>query len=137
MGGAKEGAVMIGSVTPGDGRIDARTLPAVFSNDTRCPNCRATSEIWVLYDPGCEKIVGPHYHRECRRCGQSWPERSAGHTSSDIVPGDPRFVLICERCHGRVPEAQALAPRCCARPDPHYHDTAEACPDCARFVRRR
>ena len=57
---------MIGSVNPSAGRIDARTLPAVFSNDTRCPLCHRSGEIRVHYDPGCAEIAGAHYHR-CRK----------------------------------------------------------------------
>lgn len=125
---------MIGAVDPGTGRVDARTLPDVFSNDTRCSRCQRSGEIRVHYDPGCAAIAGAHYHRHCP-CGHSWAERSAGHARSDIVPGDPRFVLLCQRCRRRVPDAEATAPRCCRRPKVHYHEIADPCDACREFRR--
>ena len=55
-------------------RIDSATLPP-FSNTSRCPRCRVTRwGTWVIYCPGCARIVGPHFHRECP-CGEKWDER--------------------------------------------------------------
>jgi hypothetical protein len=125
---------VIGSVQPHAGQVDARTLSAVFSNYTRCPECRGSGAIRVHYDPGCPAIRGEHFHRECP-CGHTWAERSAGHARSDIVAGDdPRFVLLCQHCGARVPDAQAMTPRCCRRPEVHYHDTTEPC-EAVREVR--
>ena len=46
---------MIGTVHPEIGKVDARTLPRVFSNDTRCQECGQSGLIRVaLHGPGID-----------------------------------------------------------------------------------
>jgi hypothetical protein len=125
---------MIGSARPDvRSHVNARTLPAIFSNYTRCPECRGTGEIRVHYDPGCPTIVGPHFHRECP-CGATWPERSAGHVTSDIQLGNPRWVPLCQHCEARHTDMSCMHPRCCRLAEISYHDTLDPCDACSRYT---
>ena len=54
-------------------QIDAATLPE-FSSETRCARCKRLWGVRVHYCPGCPKIRGTQYHRECP-CGATWDER--------------------------------------------------------------
>jgi hypothetical protein len=120
---------MIGSVRSDIGRVEARTLAAIFSNYTRCPECRRSTLIRIHYEPGCPRASGPHFHRLCP-CGHEWMERSAGHAPIDMKVGDPRFVVICQHCRRRMSDLEAGNPTCCQRPEVSYHDTREPCDLC-------
>jgi len=111
-------------------RLDARNLPLVFSNYTRCASCRATYEIRVVYCPGCAFIAGSHFHRECR-CGATWMERSAGHAGVDISLDNPAFVPICQPCQARHTHLSCMQPKCCQQPEVSYHDVRAPCELCA------
>ena len=125
------GKSMIGMAEQdGPYRIDAATLPLVFSNYTRCATCQRSGLIRVHYCPGgCPaKITGEHFHRLCP-CGAEWLERSAGHGGS-VDLDDPKFVAICQHCRTRMDHVQAMAPTCCRRAEVSYHDTREPCVLC-------
>ena len=118
--------------TPELGTTDARDIPRIFSNDTRCETCQRRDEIRVRWCPGCRDYRGSHWHRECR-CGATWAERSAGH-GGFVDLGDEDFVLVCQTCGTSVPNADARTPRCCRRPDVSYHNVREPCVLCARYA---
>jgi hypothetical protein len=120
---------MITTASPTQDSPSARTLPRLFSNFTRCANCRGTSEIRVNYCPGCATVSGDHFHRVCR-CGAAWLERSAGHAGVDISLDEPALVLICQHCRTRMNHIKAMTPKCCRTPEVSYHDTREACELC-------
>ncbi len=124
---------MIGSVHPRIGQVDARSLAAVFSNHTRCATCRGHSDIRVHFCPGCPTISGSHYHRHCP-CGATWPERSAGHATSDIQLGNPRWVPLCQHCEAKHTDLSSMSPRCCRRSEVSYHDTTDPCEACQAFA---
>lgn len=68
------GKSMIGITESTDSsRIDAATLPP-FRNENQCARCNRLWGVWLFYCPGCQKIAGNHYHRECP-CGAKWDER--------------------------------------------------------------
>lgn len=114
-----------------EGEIDARALPRIFTNDTRCETCRRTDNIRIAYCPGCRAIRGKHFHRECR-CGAEWAERSFGHAGVDIQLGTDRYVAICFGCGARHDDLSCMTPRCCPRPHVEYHDTHDPCDACRR-----
>lgn len=121
---------MIGTVEPEVGKVDARTLPRVFTNDTRCEQCQSP-RVRVHYDPGCREIGGAHFHRLCEGCGHTWAERTTAGHGGFVDLSNPAFVLVCQSCGSRVPEADATAPRCCRRPEVSYHDSREPCVLCS------
>lgn len=117
--------------SPEIGEVDARTLPRIFTNDTRCEACQGTRGIRVHYCPGCRAIGGKHFHRHCR-CGAEWAERSFGHAGVDIQLGTDRYVPLCFSCGARHDDLSCMTPTCCPNPHVEYHDTHDPCDACRR-----